>query len=82
MMATMKHENVVQYIGYIQQEKNLKYQVKFLIEFINAGSLESLLTKCKFTDRGKTRLLIHIARGMNYLHKLHIIHRDLAASNE
>lgn len=80
MMATMNHENVVQYIGYIEPEKSSKYQVKFLIEFITAGSLESLVTKCKFTDRGKTRLLMHVARGMSYLHKLHIIHRDLAAS--
>jgi len=80
MMATMKHENIVQYVGCVECGREDKGQVKFLIEFINQGSMDNLLEKGRLTDRGKTRLLTHVSRGMSYLHELRIIHRDLAAS--
>jgi len=80
MMATMKHENIVQYVGYVECNREERDQIRFLIEFVNQGSLDKLLEKDRLTDRGKVRLLMHVAKGMTYLHDLRIIHRDLAAS--
>jgi len=80
MMATMKHKNIVQYVGCVECRREERGQIKFLIEYVNKGSLDKLLEKNRLTDRGKTRLLMHISQGMAYLHDLKIIHRDLAAS--
>uniref|UniRef100_A0A915HNU5 Protein kinase domain-containing protein n=1 Tax=Romanomermis culicivorax TaxID=13658 RepID=A0A915HNU5_ROMCU len=77
MMATMHHENIVTCIGTVESDT----EIKILLELINKGSLESLLHRNKLTDRGKARLLHHVAKGMSYLHKRNIIHRDLAARN-
>uniref|UniRef100_A0A915ISL9 Protein kinase domain-containing protein n=1 Tax=Romanomermis culicivorax TaxID=13658 RepID=A0A915ISL9_ROMCU len=77
MMATMHHENIVTCIGTVESNS----EIKILLELINQGSLESLVQRNKLTDRGKARLLYHVAKGMSYLHKRNIIHRDLAARN-
>lgn len=77
MMNTMKHENVVQCIGMVEDPQ----QIKILIELINKGSLDKLLMKHKLTERGKLRVIWHVAKGMQYLHKHSIIHRDLASRN-
>lgn len=79
-MTTMKHDNIVTYVGCVEGAKDDRSHVKFLIEFVNRGSLDKMLEERRLTDRGKIRLLVHIARGMGYLHRLNIIHRDLAAS--
>lgn len=79
MMNAMKHENIVQCIGVVDDgDPN---NMKILLELINKGALDKLLRNSKLTVRGKSRILIDVARGMQYLHHRNIIHRDLAARN-
>lgn len=77
MVAPMKHENIVQCLGTVEDGDN----VKILLELINKGNLVTLLRTGRLTDRGKARVLLHVAKGIQYLHRHSIIHRDLAARN-
>uniref|UniRef100_A0A915KY00 Protein kinase domain-containing protein n=1 Tax=Romanomermis culicivorax TaxID=13658 RepID=A0A915KY00_ROMCU len=70
MMAAMCHDNVVRCIGTVKSEG----EMKILLELVNQGSLDKLLPKRLFTDRGKSRLMLDIARGVEYLHRHNIMH--------
>lgn len=53
------------------------------MEYAEHGSLFDYLIKTKnsLTWPKKISLLLDIARGMQYLHKSEVIHRDLKAEN-
>jgi serine/threonine protein kinase len=51
------------------------------MEFAREGSLAKLLKTKKITDRLKTKILLDIATGMNFLHHNHFYHRDLKPDN-
>lgn len=82
LMKMLHHDNIVAFIGMVvTSERKSTEEMKILLELINQGSLDKLLRKGKVTERGKCKICIQVARGMQYLHKHHIIHRDLAARN-
>lgn len=61
-------------------------QICILMEYCEAGSLDSLLAHMKETGLSCTepvlgRIAASVLRGLDYLHKLSIIHRDIKPSN-
>lgn len=80
MMKLMYHENIVQWIGTVMPPPGTT-EMKILLEYVNYGSLEKLLRKGKITERGKIKICMQVAQGLAYLHRHHIIHRDMAARN-
>ncbi|KAG2377713.1 hypothetical protein C9374_008798 [Naegleria lovaniensis] len=84
LLASLRHPCILTFYGICLTE-----ECKFMItEYLDNGSLDKILYKCRmgmiqlsFID--KLRILIQVARGMDYLHSLQpaIVHRDLKPGN-
>lgn len=79
IMRKVRHKNVVQFIGACTKPPNLS----IVTEFMSGGSVYEYLQKQKAAMKPATLLKIacDVAKGMDYLHQNHIIHRDLKAAN-
>lgn len=51
------------------------------MEYCAQGSLSRLIKKKGIKFERKVEILLHIAKGMRFLHQKNIIHRDLKAEN-
>ncbi|CAI0382318.1 unnamed protein product [Linum tenue] len=79
IMRKVRHKNVVQFIGACTRRPNLC----IVTEFMSGGSMYDHLHKRKecFNLQSLLRVAVDVSRGMNYLHRNNIIHRDLKAAN-
>ncbi|KAJ0980584.1 hypothetical protein J5N97_008839 [Dioscorea zingiberensis] len=81
LMKTMRHPNILLFMGAVTSPQRLC----IITEFLPRGSLFQLLQKntTRLDWRRRTHMALDIARGMNYLHHRNppIIHRDLKSSN-
>ncbi|CAI5458156.1 unnamed protein product [Closterium sp. Yama58-4] len=79
IMRKVRHKNVVQFIGACTKPPNLSIVTEFMV----GGSVYDYIHK----QRGSMRLpmvvrvAMDVAKGMDFLHKNNIIHRDLKAAN-
>ena len=81
ILQSLQHENIVQYYGYhIHREHRSPVLIMECLE----TNLHNFLVSDSHKDlplARKVHLLRGIAQGLNYLHSMSIIHRDLTASN-
>lgn len=79
IMRKVRHRNVVQFIGACTRPPSLC----IVTEFMSGGSVYDILHKKKgsFKLPALLRVAIDVSKGMDYLHKNNIIHRDLKAAN-
>lgn len=85
LLLKINHENVVKLIDKDEQ-MGPKYSLKLLVmEYCNGGSLSSIIEQPEniYGLQQSEFLLVlkHITRGMNELHKLKIVHRDIKPNN-
>lgn len=78
---TMQHldnPNIVQYLGCERKE----YSISIFLEYIPGGSIGSCLRKHgKFEESIVSSLTRQTLKGLSYLHREGILHRDLKADN-
>lgn len=55
--------------------------VSFLLEYMNAGTLENLYQKVELSEESLMEISYQILQGLKYLHEKDILHRDLKPSN-
>uniref|UniRef100_A0A6T7VVI0 Protein kinase domain-containing protein n=1 Tax=Pyramimonas obovata TaxID=1411642 RepID=A0A6T7VVI0_9CHLO len=80
ILRKIRHKNVVQFIGICTQAQLLY----IVTEFMEGGSLYEYYRRRigeGMPPSAVAKAGLDVARGMDYLHKNHIIHRDLKASN-
>jgi tRNA A-37 threonylcarbamoyl transferase component Bud32 len=80
MLATVKHQNVVRFVGACR--KPLVWCI--VTEYAKGGSVRSFLSRRQSRAvplKIAVKQALDIARGMEYLHSLDIIHRDLKSDN-
>jgi len=77
LLRELKHHNVIGMIGICTKPKCI------VTEFLDNGSLHDFLRKptCVVDIHLQTQFAMDIALGMNYLHSMKIIHRDLKSHN-
>jgi len=79
MLAGLRHPNIVLFMGACAE----KAMTCIITEYLANGSLYSVLhnSRIEIEFDQQIRMCIDIALGVNYLHKLGIIHRDLKSHN-
>jgi len=82
LAAMMKHRHVVRYFNAWVESGRLHIQT----EFCEGGSLEAKVNVCiesnmKFSDIELRKILIQVARGLQYLHKKKLAHLDIKPAN-
>ena len=78
MLAHLRHENVVRFFGACQ--KPTVWCI--VMEYAKQGSLRMCLSKRRAIPlRLAVRYALGLARGMEYLHRFDVIHRDLKSDN-
>lgn len=77
IMKKVRHKNVVQFIGACTVRPSLC----ILFEYMEGGSVHDYLRKGPISLMEVLKIAMDVARGMDYLHRRHIIHRDLKTAN-
>jgi len=77
IMKKIRHKNVVQFIGACTVQPSLC----ILFEYMEGGSVHDYLRKGPISLMEVLKIALDVARGMDYLHRRQIIHRDLKTAN-
>ncbi|KAL4511575.1 hypothetical protein ABPG72_012420 [Tetrahymena utriculariae] len=78
LLKKLKHENIVQYIDFIQTENH--YAI--ILEYIESGSLYGIIKKFgPFQESLVIIFIKQVLRGLEYLHRQGIVHRDIKGAN-
>lgn len=80
MLATLKHPNIVRFIGACR--KPMVWCI--VTEYAKGGSVRQFLTKRHNRSvplKLAVKQALDVARGMEYVHRLGLIHRDLKSDN-
>ena len=78
LLKRLKHENIVKYIDYIQNETHLN----IILEYVESGSLASINKKFGPFQESLVALYIkQVLQGLDYLHKQGVVHRDIKGAN-
>ncbi|XP_057516750.1 serine/threonine-protein kinase STY13-like [Amaranthus tricolor] len=80
MLATLKHPNIVRFIGACR--KPMVWCI--VTEYAKGGSVRQFLTKRHNRSvplKLAVKQALDVARGMEYVHQLGLIHRDLKSDN-
>lgn len=80
IMSILRHPNVLTCYGACTKNRE---ELLIITEWIPNGSLRNILERSQDTITWPMRLTlaIQMARGMRFLHSLHILHCDLKSSN-
>jgi len=77
LLSELRHPNVIYYYGVSMHKKG-----KIIVtEFMENGSLNSLLNLRPLLPLEKVKIARDIALGVKYLHSQNILHRDLTSKN-
>lgn len=78
LMQGCKHENIVRYIGsYLRKQK-----LWIAMEFCSGGSLQDIYNVTgPLTEKQIAYMCVETIKGLDYLHKKNLIHRDIKGAN-
>jgi serine/threonine protein kinase len=77
-MKSLSHPGIVACIGVVDE----KTEFSLVMELCSGGSLDNLIkTRPDLPLRERVDLALDIANAMSYLHRLHVVHRDLKPGN-
>ncbi|KAL6048786.1 Protein kinase of the Mitotic Exit Network [Balamuthia mandrillaris] len=78
LLKKLNHVNIVKYLGFYQTKEYLH----IILEFVEGGSLESVLKKFgNFRESLVGIYIVQVLDGLVYLHEQGVIHRDIKAAN-
>jgi len=84
-VSSCKHENIVEfkacYLVTSDIKKLPKPELWIVMEFLEGGTLAKASTGTLISDENKAYVAKEILKGLDYLHSLNFVHRDLKSTN-
>eukprot|EP00850_Spirogloea_muscicola_P007816 SM000040S14828 [mRNA] locus=s40:632092:641340:+ [translate_table: standard] len=80
LLKNLNHRNIVKYLGSFKTKSHLY----IILEYVENGSLASIIKPSKFGAFPESLVAIYIAQvleGLVYLHEQGVIHRDIKVAN-
>eukprot|EP00850_Spirogloea_muscicola_P009747 SM000055S18281 [mRNA] locus=s55:503995:513174:+ [translate_table: standard] len=80
LLKNLNHRNIVKYLGSFKTKSHLY----IILEYVENGSLASIIKPSKFGAFPESLVAIYIAQvleGLVYLHEQGVIHRDIKGAN-
>ncbi|KAJ5071692.1 mtk1/mekk4 [Anaeramoeba ignava] len=78
LLMKLHHENIVKYIGFSKSREYLN----IVLEYIENGSLQNIMKKFgNFPENLVAKYMFQTLKGLEYLHKQGVIHRDIKGAN-
>eukprot|EP01107_Rhizomastix_libera_P017359 TRINITY_DN808_c1_g1_i2.p1 TRINITY_DN808_c1_g1~~TRINITY_DN808_c1_g1_i2.p1 ORF type:complete len:616 (+),score=194.20 TRINITY_DN808_c1_g1_i2:240-1850(+) len=77
ILKTFQCPQIVEFVGCVMTPTDLW----LVSEFITHGTLKSFITNHQLATKLKVLFLLDIAKGLEYLHKHSIMHRDIKSDN-
>lgn len=77
LMAQFEHTNVIKSYAYGYRDGMYYNQM----EHCEAGSLLDIIAAHRFTDEEVAKITMQVARGLHYVHKQKVLHRDIKPQN-
>ncbi|KAG5894065.1 hypothetical protein JTB14_003925 [Gonioctena quinquepunctata] len=79
ILSEIKHTNIVELHEAFQKDQ----QLWLLIEYCDGGALDSIMTELEkpLNEQQISYVCQNMCKGLQFLHKTHVIHRDLKAGN-
>lgn len=74
----LKHPNIVQFMTYIEHERHIVIVLEYCSKYSMVNILHSLKT---LTANEAKYFMIQIVAAVKYLHRKHVVHRDLKLGN-
>ena len=75
-MSNLSHDHIVKFHGYTVKEDC----VRIVLENLQGGDVEQAYKK-GLNEKQKVRILLHVAKGLEYLHEKNLMHRDIKPQN-
>uniref|UniRef100_A0A6B2L716 Protein kinase domain-containing protein n=1 Tax=Arcella intermedia TaxID=1963864 RepID=A0A6B2L716_9EUKA len=78
VLEQLSHQNIVQFYDLIESKR----KIYFILEYVDKGSLYSLLKKFGGFPEDLTSLYVReTLQGLKYIHEKNFVHRDIKSSN-
>lgn len=77
LISNLSNENIVKFYGYSIKDGS----VRLVLENLKGGDVLNAYTKYELTLKQKIRILLHTAKGLEYLHEKGVTHRDIKPNN-
>lgn len=80
VMKDLRHDNIVNFLdSYLRGNNDLLV----IMEYMEGGSLTEVIenNECKVNERQIATICFETLKGLQFLHKKHIIHRDIKSDN-
>ncbi|EPS68019.1 hypothetical protein M569_06750, partial [Genlisea aurea] len=77
LLSQFQHENIVRYLGTDRDDSKLY----IFLELVTKGSLAKLYQKYRLRDSQVSAYTRQILCGLDYLHSLNVVHRDIKCAN-
>ena len=80
VLRNLKHPNIIKFLGVLFTKER---RINLILEYVSGGTLKDIIHNLNVSLTWKLRIgyAKDIAAGMEYLHSLNIIHRDLKSDN-